>query len=165
MHKTESNKTEEQQSYIVTGTIAEYDFNQEPVRVARIVTLKSISEMFNLVARNAKVIVHIDALTQFEHSYPFKVTHGLMHVFPPSLFSSLLLENHLSLLRSPSIIVSLQRGHPCRKYSILKMTNTSCIYIQTGLLIPPTSLITNLHQTDPNKLRGLIKFEYWRQPL
>lgn len=59
----------------------EKDLNQELIRVARILTLKRLSEIYVLDETNVEDIVAIDAFTQFQQSYQYKVEHDLVDMF------------------------------------------------------------------------------------
>lgn len=83
---TEPFKTEEQQNNTVTNIMADQEFSQEQVRAAHTVTLKALFETSVSVERNAKGIVHINALIQFEEISPSKVSHTVMDVLPQSAF-------------------------------------------------------------------------------
>lgn len=99
VHEVESKKTEEQKEDTVANIMTEQYFNQELVLVARTVTFKPLSETSVLVATNAKGIVQIDAFTQFEQSYPSKVSHSVMDVSPRKPFFILAVNTSTSVIR------------------------------------------------------------------
>lgn len=56
------------------------DFEQEPMRVARIVNVEPLSEASMLVTADAKDIVKVDPFKNFVQDYPCKTARAVMYM-------------------------------------------------------------------------------------
>lgn len=70
VEEAEPDKTAEQQNDTLTPIMAEKNCNQQLVRLVLSVALNPLSETSALVGTNAKDVVQIDVLTQFEQKLP-----------------------------------------------------------------------------------------------
>lgn len=90
VQETGTDETEEQQDNTITIISADQEFNQELVRVARILALKPSSKISAIVATDAKGIVKLDVFTRFEQRLPWKCTCSDEHLLAKTFLSHVL---------------------------------------------------------------------------